>query len=281
MDVKFLGLPIKRNLKLAYSISIIIAILMIGSSITGLLYPGQIYPSEDLVLAFMPNDIINLVIGLPILLVSMWLTSRGKLLGLLFWPGALFYVLYNYLIYVLAMPINMVSLAALILVTMSAYALIDLLARFDRTAIREALSGAVPERLAGGVLMGLGSLFMLRVMAIFIGAIINQTLLPETEKALNISDFLISPAAVIGGLLLWQRKEMGYAVGLALLFQQSMLFIGLIAVLALQPFMIGVPFVIFDLIVVFIMGLVCFIPFFLYARGVFPKGKIKAGTYGL
>lgn len=274
MDVKFLGLPIKRNLKLTYSVSIIIAILMTGSSIIGLLYPGQIYPSEELVLAFLPNDIINLVIGLPILLISIWLTSRGKLLGLLFWPGALFYVLYNYLIYVLAMPINIVSLVALILVAMSAYALIDLLARLDGTAIREALFGIVPERLAGGVLMGLGSLFILRVIAFFIGAIINQTQLPETDMALNISDFLISPAAVIGGLLLWQRKEMGYVVGLGLLFQQSMLFIGLIAILALQPFIIDVPFAIFDLIIVFIMGFVCFIPFFLYARGVSSKGKI-------
>ena len=274
MDVKVLGLPIKRNLKITYSVSIIIAILMTGSSITGLLYSGQTYPSEELVLAFLPNDIINLVIGLPILTVSMWLISRGKLLGLLFWPGALFYVLYNYLIYVLAMPINMVSLVALILVTLSAYALIDLLARLDGTAIREAISGAVPERLAGGVLMGLGSLFLLRVIAIFIGAIINQSQLPETEIALNISDFLVSPAVVIGGLLLWQRKEMGYAVGLGLLFQQSMLFIGLIAVLALQPFMLDIPFPMNDLIVVFIMGFVCFIPFYLYARGVSSKGKI-------
>jgi hypothetical protein len=241
---------------------------MTGSSIIGLLSPGHIYPSEELVLAFMPNDIINLVVGLPILLLSMWLTSRGKLLGLLFWPGALFYVLYNYLIYVLAMPVNMVFLVTLILVSMSVYALIDLLSCFDGTAIRDALSGAVPERLAGGVLMGLGSLFLLRVFTIFIGSIINQIPLPETEMALNISDFLISPASVIGGFLLWQRKELGYAVGLGLLFQQSMLFIGLIAILVLQPFMIDVPLAIFDLIVVFIMGLVCFIPFFLYVRGV-------------
>jgi len=272
MDVKFLGLPIKRDLKLTYSVSIIIAILITGSSITGLLYPDQVYPSEDLVLAFLPNDIINLVVGLPILLVSTWLTSRGKLLGLLFWPGALFYVLYNYLIYVLAMPINMVSLATLILVTLSAYALIDMFARLDRKAIREALSGAVPERLAGGVLMGLGSLFMLRVIIIFIGAIINQIQLPETEMALNISDFLMSPASIIGGLLLWQRKEMGYVFGLGLLFQQSMLFIGLIAILVIQPFLLDIPFAVSDVIVVFLMGLTCFIPFFMYARGVFSKG---------
>jgi len=226
------------------------------------------YPSEELVLAFVPNDIVNLVIGLPILLVSMWLTSRKKLLGLLFWPGALFYLLYNYLIYVFAMPINLVFLLNLIITTMSAYALADLLARIDRTSVRKQLSGTVPERLAGGVLTGLGVLFSLRVFIIFIGAIINNNPLTETEIALNISDFLISPASVIGGILLWTRKEFGYVSGLGLLFQQSMLFIGLIAILILQPVIIDVSLAMNDLIVVFVMGLVCFIPFFLFARGV-------------
>jgi hypothetical protein len=35
------------------------------------------------------------MIGLPILRGSMGLARRGKLLGLLLWPGALFYVLYH------------------------------------------------------------------------------------------------------------------------------------------------------------------------------------------
>jgi len=234
------------------------------------------YPSEELVLAFVPNDIVNLVIGLPILLVSMWLTTRKKLLGLLFWPGAIFYVLYNYLIYVLAMPINLEFLLNLIIITMSAYVLADLLAHIDRTSVRKQLSGKVPERLAGGVLTGLGVLFSLRVFIIFIGAIINKNPLTETEMALNISDFLISPASVIGGILLWRRKGFGYVSGLGLLFQQSMLFIGLISILILQPLIIDVSFAMNDLIVVFVMGLVCFIPFFLFARGVSSSGIQQA-----
>lgn len=268
MDVNRSGLPIKRNLKLTYIVSIIIAILMTGSSIMGPLFRDQMYPSEEFVLSFVPNDIVNLVIGLPILLVSMWLTSRKKLVGLLFWPGALFFVLYNSLIYVFALPINLVFFINLILITLSSYALTDLLARLDGEAVREQLSNNVPERFAGGVLAGLGFLFLIRVIIIFFAAIINKTPIPETEVALNITDFLISPASVIGGILLWQRKEFGYVIGLGLLFQQSMLFIGLIAILVLRPLIIDVPLAIFDLIVVFIMGMFCFIPFFLFARGV-------------
>ncbi len=273
-----LNLPIKRNLKLTFKVSIIIAVLMTGSSIIGLLFTSQVYPSEELLLSFMPNDIVNLVIGLPILLTSMWLSSRKNLLGLLFWPGALFYVLYNYLIYVFALPINIAFFLNLIITTLSAYTLTDLLTRIDGTAVREQLSGNVHERLAGGVLAGLGLLFILRVVFIFIRAIITKAALPETEIALNISDFLISPATVIVGILLWQRKKFGYVSGLGLLFQQSMLFIGLIAVLVMHPYIIDVPFPLIDIVVVFIMGLVCFIPFFLFARGVISSRNLKAGN---
>jgi hypothetical protein len=51
--------------------------------------------------------VVNLLIGLPILLGSMWLARRGQLIGLFLWPGALLFVLYNDIIYVFAMPINL------------------------------------------------------------------------------------------------------------------------------------------------------------------------------
>ena len=56
--------------------------------------------------------------------------------------------------------------------------------------------------------------------------------------------------------------------GLGLLFQSSMLFIGLIIFLLLQPFLTAAPFVLTDVVVIFIMGLICFIPFALFVRGV-------------
>ena len=270
-DKRNSSLPVKRALGPVFVNSILITALMTVQSILGLIYRDSTYPTNELILAFVPNDIVNILIGLPILLISMWLTFRGKLLGLLLWPGALFYVLYNYLIYIFAMSLNVAFLINLILVTMSAYTLADLIARIDGAAVHQRLSGAVPERLVGVVLIGLGLLFLLRVVGIFIGAIFNQTSLSETKLALNISDFVISPAPIIGGVLLWQRKAFGYVIGLGLLFQQSMLFIGLIAVLVLQPFIINVPFAIVDVIVVAIMGLVCFVPFALFAHGVLLK----------
>jgi 4-hydroxybenzoate polyprenyltransferase len=99
-------LPIKRELSPAYKLSLAVAVLMVMASLAGLLFSQALYQSEDLRQAFVPNDVINLLIGLPILLGSMALARRGSLMGLLFWPGALLYTLYNYIAYAVAMPLT-------------------------------------------------------------------------------------------------------------------------------------------------------------------------------
>lgn len=264
-------LPVKSNLKLIYTSSLLITILIAIASIAGLQYSTIIYPTDELLRSFVPNDVVNIFIVLPILLGSMWLAWRGKLIGLLFWSGALFIVLYNYLVYIFAGRLNVASLLHLILVMMSVYTLIALVASIDGKAVKQRLMGAVPERLSGGILAGLGTLFFLRVIAVIVSALTNQTPIAETELALLSTDFLTAPAWVIGGVLLWQRKELGYVAGLGLLFQASMLFISLIIFLIIQPLLTTAPFVLTDVVVIFIMGLICFIPFMLFVRGVVSK----------
>jgi hypothetical protein len=261
-------LPLRRDLVHIYALSFMVAILMAAASIIGLLYHDVIYPTDDLLQSFVPSDVVNLLIGLPILLGSMGLTRRGELLGLLLWPGALFFVLYNYIVYLFAMPLNGAFLLHLSLVTVSVYTIIGLVASIDGEAIRQRLTGAVPERIAGGVLAGLGLLFFLRVIGILVDVLISQASVAETELALHVADFTMSPALVIGGMLLWQRREFGYVIGLGLLFQASMLFIGLIIFLLLQPFLTATSFVLADVLVVLVLGLICFVPLGLFVRGV-------------
>src|SRR5689334_16130040 len=54
----------------------------IFTSTAGIVIPG-----------FRAHDLFNLAVALPVLLASVWLARRGSLVGLLLWPGALFYVL--------------------------------------------------------------------------------------------------------------------------------------------------------------------------------------------
>ena len=261
-------LPTSGHLGLITALSLVIAMFMTAASVGGLVYRSALYPTEELLQSSVPTDVVNLLFGLPMLLGSMWLARRGKLIGLLLWPGALFFVLYTYTVYVLAVPLNAAFLLHLTLVTLSLYAILALAASIDGEAVRQRLAGAVPERLAGGILAALGALFFLRALAALVGAVTSRTPMAETDLALNAADYMVAPALVIGGVLLWHRKAFGYVAGLGLLFQASMLFIGLIVVLILQPFLTAAEFALVDVVVVFVLGLICFVPFALFARGV-------------
>jgi hypothetical protein len=260
------ALPNPRYLVPATLASLLVALLAAAAAVGALLYPATVYPTEALRRAFLANDVVTLVVGLPMLLVSLWLARRGRLAGLLFWPGALFYLFYNALVYLLAAPFSGVFLLNLFVVTFSVYTMIALVAGSDATAIRERLDGAVPTRAAAVLLVAFGLLFPLRVLVILAGALVKSTTIVPTELALHITDFLLGPAWISGGLLLWRREPLGYAASLGLLFQGSMLFVGLIAVLLLQPLLDDAPLALVDIVVVAVMGLIFFVPFALFTR---------------
>jgi hypothetical protein len=269
------SLPLTHRLSLAYLFSLVVALIMTVASVGGLLYPTRLYPTDALRQSFVANDVVNLAIGLPILLGSTWLARRGKLIGLLLWPGALFYVPYNYLVYTFALPLNVGFLLSLVLLTSSTYTMAGLIASIDGQEVQRRLRSVVPARLAGGILAGLGIAFSLLAIGTVIDHLVNQTPIAGSELALQVSDFMVSPAWVIGGILLWQRRPFGYVAGAGLLFQASMLFIGLIVFLLLQPLLTATPFPLVDIVVTFVLGLICFVPFGLFVRGLLSADRTQ------
>ena len=260
-------LPITRRLTLAYVLSLVIALLIAIASAAGLFCQSLIYPTGELLQTFVPNDVVNLVIGLPALIGSMWFARRGKLTGLLLWPGALFFGVYNYIAYLFGMPFHVLYLPYLIIVTLSVYTIIALVASIDADAVKQQLSGVVPNRVAGGVLAGLAILLILRAIGVMVTALISETPGAPPDLPVLIADVVGSVAWVFGGILLWRRDRLGYVTGLGLLFHGSTLFVGLILFLLIQPLMTAAPFSLGDIVVVSIMGLPCFIPFALFLRG--------------
>lgn len=256
-------LPLTRDLAPASRLALLVTILMTLVSLAGLLFPPVVYPGEELRHAFLANDVVNLVIGLPVLLGALWLIRREKLTGLLGLPGALFYVTYNSIAYAAAMPLTWPFFLHLALAGLSAYAIFQLISSVDGTAVQALLHGRVAERFGAGVLVGSGSLFFLRAVAEFFDGAAGMA-----EFGVLVADGLTTPFWILVGLYLWRKQPLGYVSGAGLLFQASMLFVGLLSFFILQPFVAGVPFPLEDFVVVLVMGLVCFVPFGLFLRGV-------------
>lgn len=266
--------PVTRNLRLAFASSLIIALLVATASVAGLVYGTTLYPTEEMLLLKVPTDLFTLVVGLPILLGSMSLARRGELLALLCWPGVLLYVLYIYVSYAIGVPLNVLFLAYVVLVALSAYTLIGLVASIDAAAVRQRLAGAVPARTCGGILVALSILFSLMNLAEIVAALAGSE--PDYVLALPvwIADFAVmAPAWLGGGLLLWQRKPLGYVAGARLLLLGCMLFVGVIFALVFPAFYDASPVDVPAIVFILVTGLICFVPFALFAGGIVKSGR--------
>jgi hypothetical protein len=267
-------LPVTRSLKLAYASSLIIALLLAIVSVAGLLLGTSLYPTEEMLLLKQPTDLFTFVVGLPLLLGSMWMARRGSLLGLLCWPGVLLYVLYVYVSYAIGVPFNVLFLAYVVLVALSAYTLIGLVASIDAPAVRQRLAGAVPERVAGGILVGLAVLFTLMNLADIVTALTS----PAPDHLLDLPVWIadsavVAPAWLIGGLLLWQRRALGYVAGAGLLLLGCMLFVGVIFALIFPALYTSSQVDVTGIAFILVTGLICFIPFALFVRGIVKSGR--------
>jgi hypothetical protein len=214
------GLPITYDLRLVSAASLVLAALVAGVSAAGLvLAPTGLYGDDpSLVAVFAGQDAANLVVGLPVLLGALWLARRGSLTGLLLWPGALYYVLYTYALYLVGAPFGSLFLAYVGLVALSAYTTIGLVAGIDAAAVRQRLARA-PARLVGGLLVGVGFLATAGSMALVVPALGDPASVDPLLHARWIVDLTVgTPVLFVGGALLWRRTGLGYATAAGLLF---------------------------------------------------------------
>lgn len=245
---------------------LLVTALMALLSLAGLLIQSAFYPTQALQRAFVSNDMVNLLISLPILLISHSLARRENLLGILLLPGALLYVTYNYIAYSIATWARMQSFFYIALVGLSLWGVIQCFANMEQAGVQGKLQGAVPSRFAGGVLTVFGLLFFLRGIGQVYTAFSTSAPLTTPEMSVVYADLLITPLWILGGVSLWRSRAFGHAIGTGLLFQASMLFIALLVFFILQPFLTGAEFPVVDFAVILGMGLFFFIPFGMFVK---------------
>lgn len=252
-----------RNLATVFTLSSVVAALLAALSLASLLFSALLYPTADLRNSSIPTDVVNLVIGLPSLLGAMVLARRGRLTGLLFWPGMLLFVAYHAAAFAASRPFTIQFYFYVVQTVLSIYTLVRLLASLDASAVHLKLRSKVYERISGGALIGMGLLF-----TGLVSQIITNPASTPSEVATGVADLTIIPLLLVGGILLWWRQSWGYVLGGGVLFLMSMLFVGLLVFFILQPFVASVPFPLDDFVAIAVMSLFCFVPLMLFLRGI-------------
>jgi hypothetical protein len=160
------------------------------------------------------NDLIALVIGLPLLVVSTWMAFRGSLRGRLLLTGTLGFIFYTYLSMSTLTAFNALFVVYIALFTLSLYAFILSIMSFDLNDLPKHFSEKLPRGWIAGLMFVIAGFFALAWLGrIFAG--LQPGAVPALENTttmvIQFMDLgLIAPAAVLGGILLLRHNAWGY-----------------------------------------------------------------------
>lgn len=257
----------RYNFRTVFILSILIVITVLFVTSAGILYKDLFYPTNALADTFIPNDFANLLLGLPLLIFSIILAQQVKLIGFLCLPGALFYLLYSYIPYLLAVPFSILFLPYILIITLSASLIIYLVAGMNGVMIKEKLEGRIPVRLSGGILLGLGVLIIIRQVTLIIVAHIKQSPVNSQEIAVWIGDLAVAcPALITVGIALWRKNQFGFITGASVFLSYGILVLNLIIVIFYQAGSDIVSVNYSDIAVLLIMAGFCLWPFAFFIK---------------
>jgi len=199
------------------------------------MYGRGMYRNDSLLAGagFRGTDAVTLFIVVPLTLAVYVMTLRGSLKAQIVMIPVLFYFLYNGVSMTFAATFNSLFLFYAASFSISLFATIIALATFDIEALTQKIKPAFPHR---GITIflftaGIGTLF------IWISELISPMLTGSAPANLGpyttmfthgFDSAVITPACVIAGIFIWQRKPLGY-----LLAAPLMIFCALIGVVVI------------------------------------------------
>jgi hypothetical protein len=225
-------LPIRGDLRLASVLTIVSVALMGAASLFSLVFREVVYPTGDLWGSFLANDAANLVVMLPLLLIPFLLARRGRLAGLLLWPGALAGICYNYIAYVFGIPLRWMTAVNIVLVLLAAAGMIEIIQRMDWLQVQEQIEEIGPRVFGGIVLLLFGAVFFFLAATLIVegGAEIRPA-----DLGVSIADLGVSVLWIGGGVLMLRKRPLGFTAGWGLLYTGVVLNLALLVVLVLRP----------------------------------------------
>jgi hypothetical protein len=203
-----------RRVERLLSLSVPIAVLAMAASLAGVL-SDRTYAAETANWAAQARgqDVANLVLAYPALLVAAWLAKRGSLRAYLVWLGVLVYSAYSYLLYAGFLHFSGWFPFHVAVLGLSVFALVGGVAALEPDTVRGALSDRAPLRPTGTLLVVMGLLFAALWLAEIVPAILAGEPPPSAVTAglvtnpVHLLDLaLLLPAMVLTGV--WLRRDL-------------------------------------------------------------------------
>lgn len=169
------------------------------------------------------QDVVTLAVGIPLLLVSLFLAAKGSLRGAVLLAGTFAYFAYTYTTYAFGLFFNPFFLVYVALFSLSVFGLILSLLRLDAAEIKTRFAGPRIRKLAVAFDFFTGTMLFLMWMGRLLPNLLTgvDTILIEhyTTLPIQVMDLgLVVPLAFLAGINLARDRPLGYLLtGLFLL----------------------------------------------------------------
>ena len=200
-------------------LSILIAGFALITTLGGLFLP-ELYRDNAFVQAvWKGNDLVTLVIALPIFIAALIFMRQGSKRSGLVWLGMLDYFLYNFAFYLFAASFNWFFLLYLVCFTCSIFALIFGLLNLDVKGAAAGFRPKTPVRWISGYMLfiavGLTTVYLMQTINFIVTGTLPSLIITSGHVtaivfALDLS--LLVPWLALGAVWLWQKRPWGYAL---------------------------------------------------------------------
>jgi hypothetical protein len=180
------------------------------------------------------QDVVTLIVGIPLLLVAIFLAARGSLRGKLLRAGVLWYFTYTYVLMAFGAAYNPLFLLYVALYSASLFAFILSLLAIDVKQLALQMSPHFALRTIAWLVIGVGSVLALLWLGRIVPALVSSTTPAGLESYSTLfvqaGDLgLVVPLAVLTGVLLLTRHPVGYLLAGVVLVKGATLGLALMA----------------------------------------------------
>jgi hypothetical protein len=167
------------------------------------------------------QDIVTLMIWIPVLLISTYLAAKGSLRGQLLQVGVLAYFAYTYLIIAFGGAYNPFFLIYVAIFSASLFALTLSVSMVDITALPEKFSPRFHRQSIASLMLFEGAVLLLMWLGRIVPSLVNGTppagLESYTTLTVQAADLgIVVPLAIIAGVTMFQGRAWSYLLSTVL-----------------------------------------------------------------
>jgi hypothetical protein len=214
------------------------------------------------------QDYVTLLLGVPLLIFSLYLSRKGILKGHLLLTGTLGYFLYTYASYSFLSMYNPLFLIYVLLMSASFFAFTQAMMSFDVAKLPQLFHEKLPVKLIGGFLLFASFVFGLMWLGKVLRPLMSHTPVVGIDhyttlviQALDLG--FVVPVGIMSGFLLIKRRPFGYLLGSVIIIKDLTLLTALSAMVFLQiqagvnvSFIVVVLVLLLNIFVIYLMVLI-------------------------